>query len=107
MSKLYRLTPAVAAMLADPWVEVFLVLPSHHDIRLDLVIRAEQSIPTLEYGREYTLREIVGAEWWDSNLPLGHRINGGATFAFLVARGEFDLEFACHPERSNKIYRRL
>jgi hypothetical protein len=106
MANLYLLTPAVAAALTDPKVVVFRVFPSGHDIRLDLLIRAEQSIPTLEFGREYSLREIVGKEWWDT-LPLWHRITGGETFAYLVARGEFDLEFACHPERSNKIYRRL
>ena len=104
---LYRMTPAVAALLADPRVQVFLVLDFDHDIRLDLLIRAEQSIPTLEYGRVYTLREIVGTEWWNANLPKGHRTRGGETFAFLVARGEFDLEFACHHERTNKTYRRV
>lgn len=106
MSKFYRLTPAVAALLADPSVEVFLVLPSGHDIRLEILMRAERFVPTMEYGRNYKLREMSGAEWWDT-LPLGHRIEGGETFAFLVAHGEFDLEFACHPERSNKIYRRI
>ncbi len=104
---LYRMTPDVAALLADPLVEVFRVFPSGHDIRLDLLIRVDHSIPTLEYGRVYTLREMAGAEWWDATLPKGHRIEGGETFAFLVAQGVFPLEFACHPERSNKIYRRV
>jgi hypothetical protein len=107
MNSLYNLTPDAAAALADPQIVVFLVFPSGHDIRLDLLDRARRSIPMLERGRDYTLREIVGKEWWDATLPLWHRITGGETFAFLVARGEFDLEFACHPERSNKIYRRL
>jgi hypothetical protein len=103
---LYRMTPACAALLADPHVVVFLVLPSGHDIRLDVLTRAEGFVPTMEYGRDYKLREMAGAEWWDT-LPLWHRITGGETFAFLVAQGVFDLEFACHPERSNKSYRRI
>jgi hypothetical protein len=107
MSNLHRLTPDVTAALADPSAVVFLVFRSGHDIRLDLLMRVEQAIPTLEYGREYTLREIAGKEWWDSTLPIWHRITGGETFAFLVAQGVFPLEFACHPERSNKIYRRV
>lgn len=36
MSKLSNLTPIVAAALTDPDVVVFLVLPSGHDIRLDI-----------------------------------------------------------------------
>ena len=107
MSSLYKLKSDLAAALADSSAVVFLVFPSGNDIRLDLLMRVEQAIPTLEYGRVYTLREIAGAEWWDANLPKGHRIEGGETFAFLVAQGVFPLEFACHPERSNKLYRRV
>ena len=107
MHKLYRLTPAIVAFLGNPGVVMFLVLHSGYDIRLDLLMRVEEAIPTLEYGREYTLREIAGAEWWDATLPKWHRIIGGETFAFLVAQGAFPLEFACHPERSNKTYRRI
>ena len=107
MRKLYRLTPALAALHAHPGVVVFLVFPSGHDIRLDLLMRVEQAIPTLEYDRVYTLREIAGKEWWDATLPIWHRITGGETFAFLVVQGVFPLEFACHPECSNKIYRRV
>jgi hypothetical protein len=106
MNGLYKLTPDVAAALADSSTVVFLVLHSGHDIRLDVLMGAERSIPDLQYRREYTLREMAGAEWWDT-LPKWHRIIAGETFAFLVAQGVFPLEFACHPERSNKVYRRV
>ena len=106
MSSLYVLTPDVSVDLADTGVVVFLVLHSGHDIRLDILVGAERSMPDLEYRREYTLREMAGAEWWDT-LPKWHRIIAGETFAFLVAQGVFPLEFACHPERSNKLYRRV
>jgi hypothetical protein len=106
MNSLTRPTPDVAALLADPSVEVFLVFPTGHMIRLDILMRAEPFMSDMDHGREYKLREMAGPDWWDT-LPLWHRIDGGETFAFLVAQGVFPLEFACHPERSNKIYRRV
>lgn len=106
MRNLYELTPDVAAALADSSTVVFLVLQSGHDIRLDILVRAERSMPHLEYHRVYTLRKMCGPDWWDT-LPKWHRIEGGETFAHLVKHGVFPLEFACHPERSNKIYRRV
>ena len=106
MRKLYRLTPDVAAALAAPGTVLFLVFPTGHMIRLDTLMRAERFMQDMDRDRDYKLREMSGAEWWDT-LPLGHRIDGGETFAFLVAQGVFPLEFACHPERSNKIYRRV
>ena len=107
MSKLYTLTPGLIATLADPQVVVFLVFHSGHTIRLDMLMRAERFMQDMDRDRDYTLREMCDRDWWDSTLPLGHRIDGGETFAFLVAQGVFPLAFACHPERSNKTYRRI
>lgn len=107
MNGLYKLTPDVIAALADPLVQVFLVFPSGHDIRLEILMRAEQFMLTMDDDRDYELRDMAGAEWWDSTLPLWHRIVGGATFAFLVAQGVFPIEFACCPHQSNKKYRRI
>ena len=72
-----------------------------------LVLEAVKArIPTLEYEKAYSLRKMAGPEVWGM-LDRSEKIWNGKTFAYLVLIGELDLEFACHPERSNKVYRRI
>ena len=74
-----------------------------HRIVFDAV---EARIPTLAYGKSYSLRKMVGRKVWGM-LDRGEKCSNGKTFAYLVSIGAFDLEFACHPQRSNKSYRRI
>ena len=82
-----------------------LVLDNKMRIHRVVLEAVEARIPTLVYGKAYSLRKMAGPEVWGM-LDPNEKISNGKTFAYLVSLGEFELEFACHPERSNKTYRR-
>jgi hypothetical protein len=100
-------TPELVANGAADSVEIIeiLVLPNGGEIRRELLDRVNRSIPRLDRNRTYSLKQMCGLEFWATLAP-GEKIENGISFAYLVTQGELPLEFACCPQRSNKLYRR-
>jgi hypothetical protein len=88
-----------------PDAQLIQVLPNGFEIRRELLDRVNRSIPRLDRNRTYSLKQMCGLEFWATLAP-GEKIENGISFAYLVAQGELPLEFACCPQRSNKLYRR-
>mgnify|MGYP001812638669 CR=1 FL=1 len=90
--------------IPTPDVTLILVLPSDHEIRIDLLRIVEARIPELDRNTEYTLKAMAGQAFWRT-VPRYDRIQGGITFAYLVKTGQLPLEFATCPHAVPKKYR--
>ena len=84
---------------------VILVLPSGHEIRLDVLHRIEARIPQLDPNRDYSLEEICGKGFW-ATLRKRDWIQAGITVAHMVRTGELPLAFTTCPHAVPKRYRR-
>ena len=107
MTNLPNLTPHAGDSPVDDSSSTPNILVLDNKMRIYRVVleAVEARIPTLVDGKAYSLRKMAGPKVWGM-LDRHEKIWNGKTFAYLVSIGEFDLEFACHPERSNKTYRR-